>query len=64
MQAGREVRIFVANNAKNENGEIIADSDLYPLAQKVAQEIEDEVTYAGQIKVTVIRESRENVVAS
>ena len=63
MQAGREVRVFVGPNAKNENGEMVADSDLYPLAQKVAQDIEDEVAYAGQIKVTVIRESRENVVA-
>ena len=63
MQAGREIRIFVANDAKNENGHDIADADLYPLAQKIAQEIEDEVIYAGQIRVTVIRESKESIIA-
>ena len=63
MQAGREIRIFVANAAKNENGQPISDADLYPLAQKIAQDIEDEVVYAGQIKVTVIRESKESIVA-
>ena len=63
MQAGREIRIFVANDAKNENGHDIGDADLYPLAQKIAQEIEDEVIYAGQIRVTVIRESKESIIA-
>jgi ribonuclease Y len=65
MQAGREVRVVVAgvehgtiDPSDRHGGPSVADSDLGPLAQEIARRIEREITYAGQIKVTVIRESR------
>ncbi len=51
IQAGREVRVFV------EPGQI-SDLDAAKLAKKVAKEIEEELKYPGEIKVTIIRESR------
>jgi ribonuclease Y len=51
MQAGREVRVIVAPGAMD-------DADAAVLARSVAREIEQELEYPGQIKVTVIRESR------
>ena len=51
MQAGREVRVMVAP------GEL-DDDDAALLSHEIAREIEREVEYPGQIKVTVIRESR------
>jgi ribonucrease Y len=51
MQAGREVRVIVAPGAMD-------DADAAVLARAVAREIEQELEYPGQIKVTVIRESR------
>jgi ribonuclease Y len=51
MQAGREVRVMVAPNA-------LDDDDAVLLSQEIAREIEQELEYPGQIKVTVIRESR------
>jgi len=51
IQAGREVRIFVRP------GEI-DDLQATKLAQDIAQKIESELQYPGEIKVTVIRESR------
>ncbi|PTL54934.1 ribonuclease Y [Paraconexibacter algicola] len=51
MQAGREVRVIVAPGA-------ITDLDATDLARTIAREIEQELEYPGQIKVTVIRESR------
>ncbi len=51
VQAGREVRIVV-------QPEMIGDDRAGMLAQEVARKIEDEMTYPGQIKVTVIREMR------
>ena len=51
MQAGREIRVMVAPNA-------IDDDAAVALSHDIAREIEHELEYPGQIKVTVIRESR------
>jgi ribonuclease Y len=51
VQAGREIRILV------EPGQV-SDDQAAVLARDVARKIESEVTYPGQIKVTVIRELR------
>ncbi len=51
LQAGREVRIFV-------RPEDIDDLESVRLARDVAREIEETMQYPGQIKVTVIRETR------
>ena len=51
VQAGREVRIMV-------NPGSVSDGDASSIAREVAKQIETEMTYPGQIKVTVIRESR------
>ncbi len=51
IQAGREVRIIVEPEKVN-------DERLVTLSKDISKQIEDELTYPGQIKVTVIRESR------
>jgi ribonuclease Y len=51
MQAGREIRVMVAPGT-------LDDDDAVLLSQEIAREIEQGVEYPGQIKVTVIRESR------
>jgi ribonuclease Y len=51
MQAGREIRVIVAPGA-------IDDDAATLLSHEIAREIEKELEYPGQIKVTVIRESR------
>lgn len=51
IQAGRELRIMVS-------GEEIDDEQSYVLSKEIAKKIEKELTYPGQIKVTVIREVR------
>lgn len=51
VQAGREIRIIVAPN-------VVGDDQAAMLAGEVARKIESEMTYPGQIKVTVIREIR------
>jgi len=51
IQAGREVRVIVEENQINDNA-----SDL--LAEDIAERIQSEMTYPGQIKVTVLREHR------
>ena len=51
IQAGREVRIMV-------KPEVINDDKMVILAHDIAKKIEDELDYPGQIKVSVIRESR------
>ena len=51
MQAGREIRVMVAPGA-------IDDDAATLLSHEIAREIENELEYPGQIKVTVIRESR------
>ncbi|MDQ3676897.1 MAG: ribonuclease Y [Actinomycetota bacterium] len=51
MQAGREVRVIVEPGA-------VDDDEALLLSREIAREIERELEYPGQIKVTVIRESR------
>ncbi|MBV9310218.1 MAG: ribonuclease Y [Solirubrobacterales bacterium] len=51
MQAGREIRVMVAPGT-------IDDDAATLLSHEIAREIEKELEYPGQIKVTVIRESR------
>jgi ribonuclease Y len=51
IQAGREIRILVESDK-------ISDNDATVLCKDIAKRIEDELTYPGQIKVTVIRETR------
>ena len=51
IQAGREVRIMV-------KPEVIDDDKMKLLARDIAKKIESELDYPGQIKVSVIRESR------
>ncbi len=51
MQAGREIRIMV-------KPETVDDAQAVMLARDIAKEIEEQMEYPGQIKVTVIRENR------
>jgi len=51
IQAGREIRIMV-------EGKTIDDDHAFVLAKDIAKKIEEELSYPGQIKVTVIRETR------
>lgn len=51
IQAGREIRIIVEN-------EKISDNDAAMLCRDIIKKIETDLTYPGQIKVTVIRETR------
>ena len=51
MQSGREVRVIVAS-------EKVSDADAVLMAQQLRDKIEAEVTYPGQIKISVIRETR------
>ncbi|MEM6731782.1 MAG: hypothetical protein AAF658_09505, partial [Myxococcota bacterium] len=67
MQGGREVWVIVAGR---ESGEIpdnerrygetapLPDDEIRPVASRIARAIEKELVYAGQIRVTVVRESR------
>src|SRR5437870_1947053 len=51
IQAGREIRVIVKQDA-------ITDAECAVLSRDLARKIEQELTYPGQIKVTIIRESR------
>ena len=51
IQAGRELRIIVQPQE-------ITDGDANELSRKIAQQVEKELKYPGQIKITVIRELR------
>ncbi len=51
IQAGREMRVLV-DNAK------VSDEMAVMLSRDIARKVEDELTYPGQVKVTVIRETR------
>ena len=56
MQAGREVRVMVKPEDVDDDGAAL-------LSHEIAREIEEQLEYPGQIKVTVIRESRSVEVA-
>jgi ribonuclease Y len=56
MQAGRDVRVMVKPDEVDDLGAQL-------LARDIAKQVEEELTYPGQIKVTVIRESRASEVA-
>ena len=51
MQAGREIRVMVKPDR-------VDDIQAQVIARNVAKQVEDELTYPGQIRVTVVRESR------
>ncbi len=51
IQAGRELRVIVGSEKVN-------DTDAETLSYEIAKKIQDEMTYPGQIKITVIRETR------
>lgn len=51
IQAGREIRVMVSS-------EDVSDAQSYTLARDIARKIETDMTYPGQIKVNVIRETR------
>ncbi|MCR5067859.1 MAG: ribonuclease Y [Erysipelotrichaceae bacterium] len=56
IQAGREIRVMVQPDK-------IDDINCYRVAREIKDKIESELTYPGQIKVTVIRETRANEIA-
>jgi ribonuclease Y len=56
MQSGREVRVMVQPTE-------IDDLAASVMAREIAKQIEDELTYPGQIRVTVVRESRATEIA-
>lgn len=51
IQAGRELRVIVG-------AEDVSDEQATSLSAEIAQKIQDEMTYPGQVKITVIRETR------
>jgi ribonuclease Y len=51
MQAGREIRVMVKPDR-------IDDIQAQVIARDIAKEVEEELTYPGQIRITVVRESR------
>ncbi len=51
IQAGRELRVIVGSDKVN-------DKDAETLSYEISKKIQDEMTYPGQIKITVIRETR------
>ena len=56
MQSGREVRVMVIP-------EKVSDAEAVLMAQQLREKIESEVTYPGQIKISVIREYRASELA-
>ncbi len=57
VQAGRDVRVMVSPS-------LVDDAQAAALAREIAQEISEELTFPGQIRVTVVRESRAVEIAS
>lgn len=51
IQAGRELRVIVGSNK-------VSDTDIEKISLNIAKRIEEEMTYPGQVKITVIREVR------
>ena len=56
IQAGREIRVMVVPS-------VVDDIKSFKLARDIREKIENELTYPGQIKVTVIRETRATEIA-
>ena len=56
IQAGREIRVMVVPS-------VVDDIKSFKLARDIREKIENELTYPGQIKVTVIRETRAQEIA-
>ncbi len=56
IQAGRELRVIVAADE-------ISDDQASRMSSDIAQRIQDEMTYPGQVKITVIRETRSVAIA-
>jgi ribonucrease Y len=57
VQAGRDVRVMVSPT-------LVDDAEAAALARQIAKEISEELTFPGQIRVTVVRESRAVEIAS
>ena len=51
IQAGRELRVIVGADKLNDN-------DTEKLSEEIARKIQTDMTYPGQVKITVIRETR------
>ena len=51
IQAGRELRVIVGADK-------ISDAETEKLSGEIAKKIQDELTYPGQVRITVIRETR------
>ncbi|NQV53186.1 MAG: ribonuclease Y [Flavobacteriales bacterium] len=56
IQAGRELRVIVSSDK-------VKDEEASTLAFQISEKIQDEMTYPGQVKVTVIREMRATSIA-
>ena len=56
MQAGRELRVMVCPDQVDDIGAQV-------LARDIAKQVEEDLTYPGQIRVTVVRESRATEIA-
>ena len=57
IQAGREVRVMVQSDKVN-------DDEATILSHDIAKKIEDEVSYPGNVKITVVREVRTSAIAN
>ena len=51
IQAGRELRVIVSSDK-------VSDNEAKKISYNISQKIQSEMTYPGQVKVTVIRETR------
>ena len=51
LSAGREIRVFV-------NAKTVSDLQAQELASKIAQNIQEKLSYPGEVKVNLIREMR------
>ena len=56
IQAGREVRVIVDAKA-------VSDNEAFLISKRIAEKIEEEMTFPGEIKVTVLREVRAESIA-
>jgi len=56
IQAGRELRVIVGADQ-------VSDEDVEKMSERIAKQIQDEMTYPGQVKITVIREIRSVAIA-